>query len=93
MGSEPLLSGDTGHAFTYRVRVTNRRGASIQVLGRGWDIVDATGALGGCGEGAFGRGEGCRCFLGGGVGMDGGRWTAFRGVLTRASICVKTCAR
>jgi len=46
MGTEQLPTGETKHAFTYRVRVTNGRDASIQVLGRSWDIMDASGALG-----------------------------------------------
>ncbi|KAI8465088.1 MAG: ApaG domain-containing protein [Monoraphidium minutum] len=43
--TEDLPSGETKHAFTYRVRVTNGRTSSIQVLGRSWDIVDGAGTL------------------------------------------------
>lgn len=45
MGTTEAHPGDPKHAFTYRVRVTNGRGASIQVLGRSWEIFDADGAL------------------------------------------------
>jgi uncharacterized protein affecting Mg2+/Co2+ transport len=46
MGTEQLPTGEAKHAFTYRVRVTNGRDSTLQVLGRSWTILDATGALG-----------------------------------------------
>lgn len=48
LGTDQQPGGEQRHAFSYRVRVTNLRDTSIQVLGRSWDIMDANGQLGEC---------------------------------------------
>lgn len=48
LGTDQQTGGEQRHAFSYRVRVTNLRDTSIQVLGRSWDIMDANGQLGEC---------------------------------------------
>jgi uncharacterized protein affecting Mg2+/Co2+ transport len=39
--------GGVRYAFSYRIRVTNLRASTVQVLGRAWEIVDSSGALAG----------------------------------------------
>jgi hypothetical protein len=63
---EQVHTGEAKHAFTYRVRVTNARDKTIQVLGRSWTILDAAGALG---ERRWGAGGGQR-----GPAGRGGSW-------------------